>query len=222
MGKEKRSAKFFRKLKYFFRYQFTVPFKAIYYFFYFMKYPFWQPRNVWTGKKCWTFTEYNEISPGWRNAFGKQLTKDLKAALKEAKQLKSFYFLQIKEKWGGLCLYGTATTEKVNKILHHYENLSICYCEDCGKPARYKRLGGWVGYVCSECFNKQLAQWNPEATLAEKYRIKSEHRLRVADIPVHKTYVDGKARIVDIGINYKKMWAIKNKNCPNRKEVKDK
>ena len=222
MKKKKKSFTLFKRLEYFIKYKLTIPFKAVYYFFYFMKYPFWQPRNIWTGKKCWTFSDYNMISPGWRKAFGEQLTKDLKLVLKKEKQLKSFYFLEIKEKWGSLHLYSTSTTDEVQKVLDYYEHLSICYCEDCGKPARYTRLGGWVGYICTDCFNKQLLKWNPKATLSEKYKLKAEHRLKVKDIPVIRVYVNGVAKIADIGINYKKMWAIKNTNYPANKGVKDK
>jgi len=216
---------FINNLKYFFKYQIKVPFVVIYNFFYFMKYPFWQPRNVWTGKKYWTFTEYNQISPGWRAAFGKQLTKDLKEALKKSKQLKTFYFLEIKEKWGALCLYNTGGSEEVNKVITYYERLSICYCEDCGKPARYTRLGGWVGYICADCFNKSLEKYPGELTFAQKYKLKAEHRLKIKDIPVYKTCVDGVMKVIDPGINYRKLWGLNNRranlNVSRRKEIQE-
>lgn len=222
MKEKKKSSTLFKRVSYFIKYKLTIPFKALYYFFYFMKYPFWQPRNVWTGKKYWTFSCYDAISPGWRKAFGEQLTKDLKAVLKKEKQLKSFYFLEIKEKWGYLQLYSNPTTEEVLNLLNYYKNLSICYCEDCGKPARYTRLGNWIGYVCADCFNKQLLEWKPKATLAEKRKLKAKHRLKVEDIPDISVWVDGIEKIADIGINYKKMWAIRNKNYPANEGVKKK
>jgi len=211
------------KLRYFFRYRFTTPFKVIYYFFYFMKYPFWQPRNVWSGKKYWTFSEYDLISPGWRKAFGKQLTKELKELLKKTGQLKTFYFVEIKEKWGALVLDPCATTDEVFELLRHYERLSICYCEDCGKPARYKRLGGWVGYICVDCFNASIDKLHPGLSLGQRYQLKSKHRLKAKDIPVYKTIVNGVEKIADTRINYRKMWALNNRranlNVNKRKEI---
>ena len=212
------------RLRYFFRYQFILPFKAIYYFFYFMKYPFWQPRNVWTGKKYWTFSEYDLISLGWRKAFGKQLTNDLKEVLKKSKQLKSFYFVQIKEKWGALVLDPCSTTEEVYDLLHYYEHLSICYCEDCGRQARYKRLGGWVGYVCADCFSAELENLHPGLPFGKKYKIKVDHRLKVKDIPTIEIY-DKTTQTYkkDNRINYRKMWALDNRraniNVNGRKEI---
>ena len=209
------------KLKYFFKHTIWLPFRAIYYFFYFMKYPFLQPRNVWTGKKCWTFSEDYFISPGWRKAFGKQLIKDLRKVLKEEKLLKTFYFLDIKEKWGALVLDGSGTSQKVDEVLRYYEKLSICYCEDCGKPARYKRIGGWMGYVCSDCFNKSLNELN--ITTAQKYKFRTQHRLKVKDIPTYRIYdTDGKARIDTNIPNYRQLWALNrraNLNVNTRTDI---
>ena len=222
MAKERKKGAAKNNLKYFFKYQIKVPFIMLYNFFYFMKYPFWQPRNVWTGKKYWTFTEYNQISPGWRKAFGKQLSKDLRAALKKAGQLKTFYFLEIKEKYGQLCLYGSSTTDEVWNLLQYYERLSICYCEGCGKPARFYRYGGWTGYVCANCFTKEINEAKPEMSVAEKYKIRAKHRLKVKDIPTTTVFKDGKeVKLNDI--DYRAAWGIKSRraniNVNERKEV---
>ena len=209
------------KLKQFFGHTIKQPFRAIYYFFYFMKYPFWQPRNVWSGKKYWTFSEESLISPGWKKAFGKQLTKDLKKVLKEEKLLKTFHFLDIKEKWGALVLDGSGSSQKVDEVLRYYEKLSICYCEDCGKPARYKRIGGWIGYVCSDCFNKSLNELN--ITTAQKYKLRTQHRLKVKDIPTYRIYDTNGISHIDTNIpNYRQMWALNrrvNLNVNTRTDI---
>ena len=50
-------------------------------FFFCLKYPFWKLRNVWTGKfRGYESTFYDWIPDGWRIAFGKQLSKDIKKA----------------------------------------------------------------------------------------------------------------------------------------------
>ena len=117
-------------------------------------------------------------------------------------------------------MYGAPTTEEVRNVLDYYENLSICYCEDCGKPARYTRLGSWIGYVCADCFNKQLLEWLPKATLAEKRKLKAKHRLKVSDIPVTNVNVADAEKIAAMDINYKKMWAIRNTKPMYKKEIK--
>lgn len=178
-------------------------------FFFFMKYPFWQPRNAWSGKKYWSFTEYEQISPGWRKAFGKQLSKDLRKVLKKSKQLRSFYFLQIKQKWGYLCLYPCSTTSEVFDLLHYYENLSVGYCEKCGRPARYYKDFGWCQYLCSECINEEIRQNSFERSIEETERIKNKYRLTEEDIPKHYKNVNGE--LVEVKeIDYSQLWGLKD------------
>lgn len=185
-------------------------------FFFFMKYPFWQPRNVWSGKKYWSFTEYEQISPGWRKAFGKQLSKDLRSALKKTKQLRSFYFLQIKQKWGFLCLYSTATTEEVFDILNYYEKLSIGYCEICGKPARYYKNYGWHTYLCSDCMDKEIKHNKPNCGDGELIKTKKPYRLKKSDIPVYHKNENGEMVKTTYEIDYTELWGLKKSNIKNK------
>ncbi len=141
-------------------------------FFFCLKYPFWRSRNVWTGKysKDYRFTWYDDIEDGWKKAFGKELSQDIKAAFKEDKKdnpkLKwkdALYWEQIKEKWGSLCLYCSASPN-IRKVIEHYEDISGKYCFRCGKPAKYISKGYILPY-CNDCFEarfkdikKQMAQ----------------------------------------------------------------
>ena len=140
-------------IKYFFKYQLTKPARCIYNAFLFIKYPFLQPRNVWTGKKYWDFNKLENIPAGWRKAFGKQLRNDLRKALIKDGILHDFYFTQIKEKWGKLCLYNNGTGPASEYVINHYQELSMCYCINCGKPARYV-TDGWIEYLCEDCFDE--------------------------------------------------------------------
>lgn len=129
-------------------------------FFFCLKYPFWRSRNVWTGKFTgYSCTWYDDIAEGWKKAFGKQLSDDIKAAFKEDKKknpkLKwkdALHWQQIKEKWGSLCLYAS-TTENIFNVLHYYEKISDGYCFACGKPAHYMTRG-YILPLCEECFNR--------------------------------------------------------------------
>lgn len=151
------------KIKYFFSYTIWTPFRCMKNFFFCLKYPFWKSYNVWTGKFCgYNFTEYNTIPYGWRKAFGKQLSKELKHVIKEekeriwqkthtrAKARDLLCWEQIKEKYGTLRLYA-ATTEKIHKVLYKYEEMSKHYCINCGRPAEYE-TSGWIEYLCENCF----------------------------------------------------------------------
>ena len=120
-------------------------------FFFCLKYPFWKEVG-------YRYTWYDDIDWGWRKAFGKQLSKDIKAAFKEDKKINpnlkwkdALHFEQIKEKFATLRLYASAT-ENIMEVLNYYENISEGYCIKCGKPAEYE-TGGWIIPVCSECFD---------------------------------------------------------------------
>lgn len=89
-----------RKIKRFVK-KLAIPFIWIKNYFLCLKYPFLKSRNVWTDKFLgYGDTLYEWIPDGWRKAFGKQLIKDLRKALKQDGILKDFRFHQIKEKYG--------------------------------------------------------------------------------------------------------------------------
>lgn len=121
-----------------------------------IRFPFLYPRNVWTGKPCCiipTYTELDEMEPGWRKAFGVQMCKELKAQLKKEHYLYKYRITQIKEKWGYLRWYDEGHSDAVNKIINKYEDISWNTCLICGKPAT-KIKAGWISPYCDECFPK--------------------------------------------------------------------
>ena len=191
-------------------------FRCIRNWFFCKRYPFWAFRDFKTEKIDYSFTWYDDIPIGWREAFGKQLSKELlkvgKKILSKDKKLKWSDILcwaQIKEKYGELCLYASCTDELM-KVLEKYELLSIGYCIMCGKPARYVTKG-WIEYYCDECFDKYLDNV-PEK---ERLKVRDESRLTKKDIPVLHTYhktLSGKyiKRRVNIkkkySIDFKQLW----------------
>ena len=139
------------------------------------KYPFWKMKNALTGKFMgYECTWYDEIPEGWRKTFGKQLSEEIlsvgKSYLKEHKGQTwddVIHWEQIKEKFGELRLHASAIDE-IQDILTKYEYLSMCYCIDCGKPARFTTKG-YLTYLCPEC--------------AENIPLEFLHRLTKDDIP---------------------------------------
>lgn len=100
------------------------------------------------------YTELDALDKGWRLKFGKQLCKDIKKSLLREggrRRLKDYRILQIKEKWGRLCLYDAGgNIEIMWEIIPKYEELSYHTCINCGKPAT-KRSTGWICPYCDDC-----------------------------------------------------------------------
>jgi hypothetical protein len=59
--------------------------------------------------------------------------------------------LQIKEKFGGLCIYANDLSEERYKIIEKYKELSYQTCENCGRPGTI-RGEVWIRTLCNECY----------------------------------------------------------------------
>lgn len=90
-----------------------------------------------------------EVPDGWIKAFGHELIDELMAAA-ASEGLEDFTILQIKEKYGALRVYCMPTTEKIEKIIDKYIDLSERTCCICGKPATHLSTG-WICPYCDEC-----------------------------------------------------------------------
>lgn len=173
-------------------------------FFFLQKYPFWKVRNVITGKFVgYDVSWYECIPEGWRKAFGKQLTEDIASALRQdgipkRKWAEAVYWSDVKEKYGSLRLYASAT-KAVDRVLSKYECLSIGYCINCGKPARYI-TSGWIEYICEDC---------ERATPNE-----ADDRLTTEDIPHYYIYKSGRESeetpLERFNIDFKELWGLDN------------
>ena len=132
-------------------------------FFFLLKYPFYRAYHRSTGKFCgYSYTEYDAIEDGWKNAFGKALSDDIKLAGKLSRERlhkhlswkKMIQWQQIKEKWGHLCLYASGTQEILD-VLNKYEELSKKHCIHCGRSTKYKTTG-YMLYLCENCFDEYI------------------------------------------------------------------
>lgn len=119
------------------------------------EYPFLIRRD-WNGKVIendeWTYL--NEMPDGWRIAFGEKMCQELKDILVRANYLDKYRVLQIKEKFGELCWYGSGVPEEIvedyNNLIRKYKNLSRFTCIKCGEPATHITKG-WISPFCTEC-----------------------------------------------------------------------
>ena len=97
---------------------------------------------------------YGNIPKGWRKAFGIQLCKELKDALKRCNYLKKYRIIDVKEKYGALNIYDCgAPIRDVHDIVNKYEYISARTCIECGRPARYFTTG-WFSPYCEDCIDE--------------------------------------------------------------------
>ena len=111
------------------------------------------------GYEC---TWYDALPNGWRKAFGKQLSKELKAALKKDGNLKSFRFTDIKEKWGLLDIHLNYYIYDLDEKIREIEKESEHICEICGSKENVKRieLHHWIYTRCHKCLEKEQERYN--------------------------------------------------------------
>lgn len=62
-------------------------------------------------------------------------------------------FVQIKEKFGGLCLYMNYYVPEITDKIRELENKSYEICEHCGtnKNVKTERIHGWIMTLCDKC-----------------------------------------------------------------------
>lgn len=99
------------------------------------------------------YTEWDALDEGWRNAFGKELLKELREAMIKDGGYKYLYRVriwQIKEKWGALRIYLNLYCERTDSVIAKYEKLSSVTCISCGKPA-VGRTTSWICPYCEDC-----------------------------------------------------------------------
>ena len=94
------------------------------------------------------------IEKGWRKAFGLQLCKEIKDALKRSNFLKSYQISDVKEKYGALNIYDDGAPDEVHDIILKYEYISSRTCIKCGRRAKYISHG-WIEPYCEDCVKDQ-------------------------------------------------------------------
>lgn len=104
----------------------------------------------------WNIITYNgfisEPLKGWMKAFGIQMCKEIKDALKRHGQLHTYTISDVKEKWGALNIYDDGAPEEVHDILLKYEYISSRTCVKCGRRAKYITKG-YILPFCEDCIN---------------------------------------------------------------------
>ena len=109
----------------------------------FEKYPYAFSHYDLTGEACCEdstnepYSLDDDIPKGWSKLFW-MCMEEIREPLEKAGLTNKFYFTQVKEKYGELCLYNNGATEEVLDIISKYEYLSQFVCDRCGKQADYQ------------------------------------------------------------------------------------
>ena len=131
------------------------------------EYPFLLPRYEWTQEPIedydYEFTNLDELPMGWRKKFGLDMCEELKQILVDGNCLNDYRVLQIKEKYGILRWYDngipTSISERYDKWLKKYEDLSEETCIVCGNPGKMVTRG-WISPYCKKCFHNMYPKAN--------------------------------------------------------------
>lgn len=85
----------------------------------------------------WKVEIASSIPTGWWIRFGKEMCNEIEAYLRKlpSAAIENFEIIDVKEKFGRLCIYTNWNTKELQDILRKYEDLSIRTCFACGAPA---------------------------------------------------------------------------------------
>lgn len=122
-------------------------------------YPFLKVKDPY-GQGNWSDCWLDDLEPGWRKAFGKELCLELDRAIKDDHCEDTFEILQIKEKYAALRIYAAGYGKHVKEIIAKYEELSKYICGNCGKPAT-KITRGWYYPLCNDCIEDVSGAYSP-------------------------------------------------------------
>lgn len=123
------------------------------------RYPFLIPRNRFTDKVVkhydFTWTELDDMVPGWKKAFGLIMCEEIRDVLIESGYLYEYRISQIKEKYAQLRWYDFGAPEGVHNIIRKYEYISQFICQYCGKLDAPTLTKGWLEVICKDCYDKR-------------------------------------------------------------------
>ena len=62
-----------------------------------------------------------------------------------------FDIVQVKEKYGNLCVYTNYSTDEIDELIEKAELESETKCEVCGQPGTMTKKHGWYKTLCNTC-----------------------------------------------------------------------
>lgn len=86
---------------------------------------------------------------GWFNII-RSMCEAIENHLKRQDPRPEYEFVQIKEKFGTLRVYGNGHDEYIAGVIRMAENMSAVTCEVTGRPGRLRKKGFWYRTLCEE------------------------------------------------------------------------
>lgn len=101
-----------------------------------------------------------ECGPGWYNII-LWTCSELKEYFnnQDPKLLEDFYFTQIKEKFGGLRIYTSFSTNEIEEIISKACKMASVTCEETGEVGKLREINGWYHTVSDEVYNQLLKKF---------------------------------------------------------------
>lgn len=66
--------------------------------------------------------------------------------------------LQIKEKYGRLCIYVSRQPATIREMIRQAEKESWETCEICGSKKQITHTQGWIQTLCEECYRNKIGR----------------------------------------------------------------
>ena len=96
-----------------------------------------------------------ECPEGWANLIDNlAFLADEKIRQMPVEVRDSLYFVQIKQKFGGLRCYFSHSVPYIEGLIAMSEQISSHTCEGCSKPGAMRSIKGWLQTLCGDCFDE--------------------------------------------------------------------
>jgi Zn finger protein HypA/HybF involved in hydrogenase expression len=116
------------------------------------KYRFLTPTDLMEGLMAFGF----ECADGWLDIL-EDLFENINKIV-ERDNLIEFQVVQVKEKFGRLCVYTRNTHKEIEQLIREAEKKAAVTCEDCGAKGETQEIGHWYRTQCPVCHSKRLAK----------------------------------------------------------------
>ena len=161
-------------------------------------------------------TEYDAFNKGW-GMLWRMMLNDINPLIHKYNLQDTFFFEQIKEKYGELCIYHNGAPKEIDDIINAYCFISSNVCQWCGRPDSAVSKGGWVNCKCKKCFEAYCKNHECNKKYEECYNTdpKSSQIPNVRKVRRFSTdgYVDIEYDIKDIVDRYRSKWYNKHKEA---------
>lgn len=118
------------------------------------RYGFLKPTSLMEGLMAFGF----ECDDGWLPILEDLFGEIDKAVKKDGPG--DFKVSQVKEKFGGLCVYVRGGNGKIHSLIREAERKAVAACEVCGQPGKNSAVNRWYKTTCEKHYRERLKRHN--------------------------------------------------------------